>query len=395
MKKAVQLGAGNIGRGFIGALLSQSGYEVVFADVNAEIIGKLCADRGYTVHVMDEACEDIKITNVRGVDSTTPAAIEEMATAEIITTAVGPMILPRIAPSIARAIEARMQREDAPSLAVIACENAVRATAQLKTAVYESLGADAKAYADAHVSFADCAVDRIVPPVKSENIIDVVVEQYYEWDVERTGFIGGIPQVEGMTLVDDLSAYIERKLFTLNTGHAIAAYLGCLRGCKTIDESIAQPDILQLVQSAMRESGGGLTRKYSFDPATHEAYIQKILRRFRNPHLQDDVTRVGREPLRKLGAGDRLVKPMLTAHGYDLPVDHLLLGAAAALCYHNESDPQSVELQQKLTQNGVDATLPTITGITDSALLSRIAALYAALQTQLAQKAVDLTTLIS
>ena len=53
MKKAVQFGAGNIGRGFIGALLSQSGYHVVFADVVDAIIDKINEDKTYTVHVMD------------------------------------------------------------------------------------------------------------------------------------------------------------------------------------------------------------------------------------------------------------------------------------------------------------------------------------------------------
>ena len=69
MKKAVQFGAGNIGRGFIGALLSQSGYHVVFADVVDKIIDKINEDKTYTVHVMDVECEDQKIENISGVNS--------------------------------------------------------------------------------------------------------------------------------------------------------------------------------------------------------------------------------------------------------------------------------------------------------------------------------------
>lgn len=53
MKKAIQFGAGNIGRGFIGALLAEAGYHVVFADVNEAVIDKINADGTYTVHVMD------------------------------------------------------------------------------------------------------------------------------------------------------------------------------------------------------------------------------------------------------------------------------------------------------------------------------------------------------
>lgn len=108
MKKAVQFGAGNIGRGFIGALLSQSGYHVVFADVVDKIIDKINEDKTYTVHVMDVECEDQKIENISGVNSTKPEAVDEIASADLVTTAVGLVILPRIAPTIAAAIEKRM-----------------------------------------------------------------------------------------------------------------------------------------------------------------------------------------------------------------------------------------------------------------------------------------------
>ncbi len=376
MKKAVQFGAGNIGRGFIGALLSQSGYQVVFADVVEAVIDKINEDKTYTVHIMDVECEDQKLENICGVNSTKPEAVDEIAAADIVTTAVGLVILPRIAPTIAKAIEKRMDMGVKEPMNMIACENAIRGTSQLKKAVYENLSDAGKAFADEYVGFPDCAVDRIVPPVKSENFIDVVVERYYEWDVEKSGFKGEIPEITGMTLVDDLMAYIERKLFTLNTGHCITAYLGTLRGIPTIDKAIADEEIYGIVSAAMKESGDGLIKKYGFDAEKHAAYIKKIISRFKNPYLQDDVTRVGREPLRKLSPTDRLIKPLMTAAGYGLPVDHLLVGVGAALHYNNPEDKQSAELQEKIAAQGVRAAAAEITGLTDEALLDKIVAEY-------------------
>ncbi|MDO4474405.1 MAG: mannitol-1-phosphate 5-dehydrogenase [Eubacteriales bacterium] len=376
MKKAVQFGAGNIGRGFIGALLSQSGYHVVFADVVEAVINKVNEDKGYTVHIMDVECEEQKIENISGVNSTKPEAIDEIATADIVTTAVGLVILPRIAPTIAAAIEKRMEMGLKEPMNMIACENAIRGTSQLRKAVYENLSEEGKAFADEYVGFPDCAVDRIVPPVRIENSIDVVVERYFEWDVEKSGFKGEIPEIKGMTLVDDLMAYIERKLFTLNTGHCITAYLGTLRQIPTIDQAIADEEIYAIVSAAMKESGAGLIKKHGFDADKHAAYIEKIIGRFKNPHLKDDVTRVGREPLRKLSPTDRLIKPLMTATGFGLPVDHMLTGVGAALHYNNPEDKQSVELQEKIKANGVKATVAEITGIEDEKIIDAIVAEY-------------------
>lgn len=376
MKTAIQFGAGNIGRGFIGMLLSQAGYHVTYADVNTAVVDKINADGAYTVHVMDVTCEDVPITNISAINSTTPEMVDAIADADLITTAVGLVILPRIAPTIAQGIAKRKVNGCTEALNIIACENAIRASSQLKEAVYNALNDEEKAYCDQYIGFPDCSVDRIVPPVKSENFIDVVVENYYEWNVEKASFKGEIPQITGMNLADNLMAYIERKLFTLNTGHAITAYLGTLKGLKTIDEAIADEKIYAIVHAAMKESGDGLIRKHGFDSEAHYHYIDKIIGRFKNPYLKDDVTRVGREPLRKLSPTDRLTKPMMTAYGYGLPVDHLILGMGAALHYNNPEDAQSVELQGKLKEKGLLDAVKEITGITDADLLARIIGAY-------------------
>ncbi|MCD8334340.1 MAG: mannitol-1-phosphate 5-dehydrogenase [Clostridiales bacterium] len=378
MKTAIQFGGGNIGRGFIGMLLSQAGYRVVFADVAVPIIERLNQDGCYTVHIMDTEVEDVKISNVCGIMSNGPEVIDAIADPDttILTTAVGLRVLGFIAPTIAQGIQKRIANGVKVPLNLIACENAIRATSQLKEHVYKALSDEEKAYCEEYVGFADCSVDRIVPPVRSENPIDVVVEKYCEWNVEKASLKGEIPEIPGMNLASNLMAYIQRKLFTLNTGHCITAYTGVLAGHKTIDQAIADPKIYELVHAAMQQSGDGLIQEFGFDKDAHYKYIEKIIGRFKNPYLQDDVTRVGREPLRKLSATDRLVSPLQTAMKYGLPVDKLILGIGAALRYNNPEDPQSVELQGKIAEKGVAAAFSEVSGVTDQAILDQVAAAY-------------------
>lgn len=377
MKKAIQFGAGNIGRGFIGALLSKSGYHVVFADVNEEIISKINEDKCYTIHIMDVECKDEKVENISGVISTSDEILEEIRTSDIITTAVGPLVLPRIASTIANGIKLRKITGVTSYLNIIACENAIKASSQLEEEVKKYLNEEEIAYLNEYVGFPNCSVDRIVPPVKSENILDVVVENFYEWNVEEKAFKGEIPKIYGMNLADNLMAYIERKLFTLNTGHAITAYFGYLKGYKTVDESIKDEVIHDLVKKAMIESGQGLIAKYNFDKEEHFKYIDKIIERFKNPYLKDDVARVGREPLRKLNENDRLIKPLMTAKSFNLDIDNLLLGVGAALNYNNEEDSQSVELQSLISEKGVKESLAHVANLAqEQEVLSKVEKYY-------------------
>lgn len=376
MKTAIQFGAGNIGRGFIGMLLAQAGYRVIFADVSEVIIDRLAADQKYTVHVMDTEVEDVEITNITGIMSNGEAIIDEIAKADILTTAVGLRVLGFIAPTIAKGIQKRIADGSTEPMNIIACENAIRATSQLKEHVYGILSEEEKAYCEKYVGFADCSVDRIVPPVRSENPVDVVVEKYCEWNVEKASLKGEIPEIPGMNLADNLMAYIQRKLFTLNTGHCITAYTGILAGHKTIDQAISDPKIYDLVKAAMTQSGDGLIQRFGFDKEAHYKYIDKIINRFKNPYLKDDVTRVGREPLRKLSADDRLVSPLTTAMSYGLPVDKLVLGIGAALRYNNPEDAQSAELQEKIAAKGVAAAFSEISGVTDATLLEQVTKAY-------------------
>ena len=363
--KALHFGAGNIGRGFIGKLLADAGVELTFADVNQTVLDALNARRSYQVHVVGEQEQVETVTGVNAVSSIGDDVIDLIAEVDLVTTAVGPVVLERIAPAIAKGLAKRKEQGNDKPLNIIACENMVRGTTQLKDHVLKALAQEDNAWVEAHVGFVDSAVDRIVPPAESasNDPLEVTVETFSEWIVDETQFKGELPHIPGMEPTNNLMAFVERKLFTLNTGHAITAYLGKLAGHQTIRDAILDEKIRLVVRGAMEESGAVLIKRYGFDDGKHAAYIEKILGRFENPYLKDDVERVGRQPLRKLSAGDRLVKPLLGTLEYGLPNHNLVLGIAAAMHYRSDQDPQAQELAQLIAEKGPLDALVQVSGL--------------------------------
>lgn len=358
--KCVHFGAGNIGRGFVGLLMHRSGYEVVFADVAAPLIDALRSTPSYTVHEVGAGSRDTVVDGYRAVNSATDpeAVVAEIASADVVTTAVGAHVLKFLAPVLARGIAARP--DDAAPLAVMACENALSATDLLAEAVRaEHDGGDLGGRA----VFANTAVDRIVPQQDGGGL-DVVVEQFHEWVIDRTPFAGQEPAIEGATYVDDLVPYIERKLFTVNTGHAACAYFGHQQGKHRIAEAITDPGIRDRVAAALAETQALLVVKHGFDPQEHARYVEKILDRFANEHLPDTVERVGRAPLRKLGRHERFVGPAAELAERGMGTDGLRSAVAAALLFDAADDPEAVRLGELLATLAPADAVREITGLT-------------------------------
>ena len=358
--KAVHFGAGNIGRGFVGLILHKAGYEVVFADVNGELIDALATTPSYVVTEVGDGARTWTVDNYRALNSSTHEAdvVAEIASADIVTTAVGPNILRFVAPLIAKAIAQRPP--DLAPLAVMACENAINATDLLKAEVVKALP-DA-AVADTAI-FANTAVDRIVPGQDPDAGLNVTVESFFEWAIESTPFGAETPVIPDAHFVDDLAPYIERKLFTVNTGHATAAYHGFAAGVGSMSEAFSTPAIADEVRAVLAETKALLVAKHGFDPDVQQQYIDKNMVRFANPELSDTVDRVGRQPLRKLGRHERFVGPAAELAERGLGSDALVRTMGVALRFDVPEDPQSVELQQLLASVTAEEFVAQVTGL--------------------------------
>ncbi len=375
--KAVHFGAGNIGRGFVGLLLHEGGYDLVFSDVSAALVEAINSASSYTVHEVGEGGVDKEVTGFRAIDSSVDAEalVDEIATADVVTTAVGPTILKFVAPHIVAGLALR--DPSLPPLQIMACENAIGATDQLREHVVELAGESWDALASRSV-FANTAVDRIVP-AQSGGGVDVTVEPFYEWAIERPPFGDNPPHIPGAHFVDDLEPYIERKLFTVNTGHATTAYFGAQAGIERISDALADPEIAAKVEAALEETSALLVEKHELDAGVQGEYRATILRRFRNAALPDTVWRVGRQPLRKLSRHERFVGPAAEAVERGLPVDALVAAMAAALEFSDAEDAQAVDLQRMLRELDAEAFTAEVTGLDpEHALYARIVEIVAA-----------------
>ncbi|WP_058302955.1 mannitol-1-phosphate 5-dehydrogenase [Gorillibacterium timonense] len=376
--KAVHFGAGNIGRGFIGPMLSASGYEVCFVVRNVKKESLLRKKGAYPVVLANRKHDKSMVSKVTAVNTTEPQKVAgAIAKADVVTTAVGIGALEEIAPSIAQGIELRLSAHPRP-LHIMACENGAGASTRLKRMVYDHLRPGLHAKANRYVAFPNTAVDRIVPKQSHPgNSLTVMVEPFYEWVIDRSALLNDYPEIEGAVYADSLEPYLERKLFTVNTGHACATYLGYLEGFRTIQEAMAHPPIFLEVCRTLQETGTYLIAKYGWDQEKHESYIRKVLDRFRNPDLTDEIVRVGRSPIRKLSPRERLTYPAMQAHELGMEVPGLVRTIAAALCFAAPEDPEAVKLQAELAEKGVERVLSEVTGIgTEHPLHARIVAEY-------------------
>lgn len=377
--RAVHFGAGNIGRGFIGLYLTRSGYDLTFVEANAALVELINAHRSYPVITVGRGGRAEEW--VRGVQAIraddVQSVVRAVANADIVTTAVGKAALARVAPLIAEGL--RRRRKDVVPVVVVACENLTGNSTFLGGLVRGALGHDAAA-ADAAV-FPNCMVDRIVPnagpELRGPHPLAVVVEDYAQWVIDVRP-LAAQPPLQGVAFSDSLDAVLAQKLCTVNAAHAMVAYYGNLRGHQYIHEAIADENIRALLDGALAEAGRMLSATYGIAPDVQDAFARRAVIRLENPLLRDEVKRVARDPMRKLGHDDRLVRPALGALEAGVIPAHLGTGVAAALLYDVAGDREAVQLRDIVRAHGVRGALEQVSGVPHHHALSEL--VHAAVQ---------------
>jgi len=386
----VQFGAGAIGRGFLGQLWTEAYCDVIFVDVNPTLIDRLNEDQSYSLHLVENDTTEIKIIQpVSALSiSDTAAIIASLSTCSLAATAVGVSHYLSLAPLLAQGTIYRKY-----PLNTIVCENDPEAASLLQKAVNALLPPHAPPFAAIAAS-----VGRMVPvlpaDIRATNPSLAIAEAYAKlpvdaetWQASAPNLLprlcrtldGGVARREdpfsfpGLQPETNFAAHIARKLFTHNGGHAALAYHAHQHGHTTIAEAIRHPDCLNTLNNFWQETGAALIAAYGFSPEDQRAHEDDLRRRFANTALHDTITRVARDPLRKLRNNDRLVGAALLCLKHNIQPTAVVHSIVDALRYNDPTDPSAQEIQKRITEHGIRTAFATITNLPEtSPLVNRV-----------------------
>jgi mannitol-1-phosphate 5-dehydrogenase len=380
MAQAVQFGAGNIGRGFMGQLFYEAGYETTFVEVSKELVRLINKRRQYPLRLLDAETRteiDLLIDRMQAIDAAdTRAVAEAVEQADVIGTAVGVGNLSSIAPLLLSGIQRRFKKKSRP-VDIYLCENTLTASRILKEAVTRDMDDDIRHWTEENIGFVGTIVARMVPSKSDRFGIDdplfVMADSYHSLPYDGHTVRGTPPPIEGMRAVNNFEAEVTRKLFTYNLGHAALAYLGHLRGYTYVHELFQDNEFLIYFNGALEEISEAILSRFSGD-ITRESqdWVRSDIRlRFKNPMIMDTVYRVGRDPIRKLGHDDRLVGSARLCLDQGIFPENIAIVCGAAFCYNYSGDPQAVELQKTIRDNGLEFALKKISGVDPESNLGR------------------------
>ncbi len=370
-EKIVIFGAGATGRGHVGLLAWQAGYEIVFVDRNPELVNALKESGGYRVRLYGDQRQDISVSGFRVYHSEQRRAVaDEITDAVLVLTAVFDQNLSDVARTLSLAVGACREAGRSDPLNCIACENMMDSSSVLGRHVLSNLSGEDAAFCREYFGFPDCMISRVVPRPEPDPLM-IVAEDYNEWTARRETFRGEKPgALTALELVDNQTARLERKLFIHNGGHAVCGYIGFHRGWRFIHEAVHDEVVAEHVLGALDELGAVVQHKHGFTAASIDAYKNDLVRRGSVPEMRDEILRVVRDPIRKLSPVERLVAPAAQAEEYGLKHEWIVRGIAACLKYRHDSDSQSLELAKLLEERGLPFVLGDICKIDPQSTLA-------------------------
>lgn len=379
-KQILIWGAGRIGRGFIGDIFADSGYDLVFVDASQALVDQLNQRGAYTV-VRAAGVDDIqrvKVENYKAYHLSQREPVQAVLNAiDVMAVATFPKVFGAVGADLQKLILARRAaRPDAP-LDIILCTNLVHAGPAFSEALYAGLDEEQRQYFDEKVSVVESLIIRMAPPAPEDEVAQdplvVWTNGYAEFPVDASAFKGEPPAIEAFRLVTDMRAEEQRKMYTYNMCHAVLGYQGYQVGYKLLVDCLADPAIRAEAEGALGEVSAALQKEYGFTPEAMANWVAGVIDQTNNPSIGDTVERMAANPLRKLKKADRLIGPALLCLKNGVEPAHLVRAIAFALHYRNENDPNSITLSDAIQADGLDATLKDVTGLGEDPMEKNLA----------------------
>jgi fructuronate reductase len=191
---------------------------------------------------------------------------------------------------------------------------------------------------DAHCTFPNSMVDRIVPRTTPPDVAavsaalglhdawPVLAEPFFDWAVEDAFAAGRPPwRAQQVRIVDDAAPWEQMKLRLVNGAHSQIAYLGAMAGWATVDAAVRRPELASHVTALLRDEMEPTLPPQV--PADRDAYRAALLQRWRNPALAHRCQQIAMDGSQKIP--QRWVRPLAERLAEAQPIERLALGVAA------------------------------------------------------------------
>lgn len=377
INKIIIFGAGKIGRSFIGQLFGTAGYELVFVDINEHIIKLINKYRQYRVVIKSDLGDKVIILkNVRGIELKDFEMVAgELADTPVAAVSVGQQGLRGLLPVFARALLLRREKFGDWPLDVILAENMRNADEYFIRHLMPLLPEDFPVAL--FPGLVETSIGKMVPIMTQKDIdqdpLQVFAEPYNDLIVSGPGFKNPIPAINNLSPKENIKAWVDRKLFIHNLGHACAAYTGYLSNNRLVYlyEALDINDVYETTRQTMLQSADILLAMYpdEFTPEQLNNHVDDLLSRFRNSALGDTLFRVGCDLFRKLGPEDRFSSPIREAIRLNKPFDRILKAMIAGLSFRAVDEKGNLFEQDKKffieAEKGINHILSYISEFSD------------------------------
>jgi len=366
-KEVLIIGAGKIGRGFIGQLFYNSGYKLWFIDASGELVKQLNTEKKYRVDLAGIPSDETEYIRLEG--AFTPEDQQGIGQVldriEIMVMSVGARNLETTAVFVR---ELLMERDFNQRLNWLICENAVDPARKVMDILLEGADARMNAFLQEKLGLIETQVLRTGMPAKPEILekepLALRMQNWWTLPLDKDAFVGEIPEIRGFLPRSNFRHELIRKLYTFNGTNGPIAYVGWINGFETLHEAaLAFRPFFEEIQE---ESAWGLVNEYGFEPAEHREYMAMAMNKYIDPAINDMIERNARDLRRKLGRDERMLGPALLCLKHGRQPEAYAKAIAAAYCYEGSDDEGTLAVRNTVRQKGIEQAIRTFSGIDES-----------------------------
>ena len=375
MKNVIIVGAGRLGKGFMGETFYNAGWKITFLDNDPRVIQEL--NRTHTYEVSVHTTKRVFTNTIKNYDAYLVDDYEHVLKAflkaDLLMLPLYPSDFPAAANELAVYFNQQFKVDPTAKKTLICLTNKNHLINQITQGFRSHLADDeVRNWFDQNVVIRDSIVRRSTDA--DSNYATKLVTTAVASLIIQGPVYSDFSDVKWLDVRDNVEMLKDIKVFTINGPHATTAYEGYLQGYDDIAKAETDEKVHQLVQGDHDETIEAVLYEY---PVTRDQIRELEYLPAAKDEMSDSIYRVGFDPIRKVGKNDRLMGVINLCEKYHLPYTAHVKALAAAFAYDEPRDSQAMKIQADIKEMGITKTISKyIERPTTNTVVQQIAAEY-------------------